>query len=180
MTCLLRDTLQSWSSVPSVARLHRRTVAGIAATRTKSRAARRAHLLVTSTRTRRTGVPSVARLHRRTVAWTAMTQTRTQAGRTRDSCQLRAFGPAWAQAGGCLELGQRLPPSVRTGRDSAGVGSASLAQTADVSQRFVSGTGPAVIGRPGRGPAPSTFSWRGASLQLAERSIRPGRTCRRI
>ncbi len=41
---------------------------------------------------------------------------------------------------------------------------------------FVLGTGPAGTGRPGRGPAPSKFSWRGASLQLAERSICLGRT----
>jgi len=164
----------------SAAPPHCGSVAGIAATRTRLRAARRAHLLVTSTWTGGTGVSSVARLHRRTVAGTAVTQTRAQTGRTRDNRQLRSFGAVWPRAGGsrALELGQRLPPSVRNGRDSTGAGSANLAETADVSQRFVSGTGPSVTGRPGCGPAPSKFSWRGASLQLAERSICPGRTCR--
>ena len=79
--CLLCDTPTCRSGVPSVARLHRCTVAGIAATRTRLRAARRAHLLVTSTRTRGAGVPSVARLHRRTVAGIAATRTKSRAAR---------------------------------------------------------------------------------------------------
>ena len=102
------------------------------------------------------------------MAGTTVTQTRTQAGWTRDSCQLRSLGAAWARAAGSLELGQRRPPSLRTDCVSADVGAASLARTADVSQRFVLGIGPAGTGRPGRGPAPSKFSRRGVSSRLAE------------